>query len=56
MTELPPALAVKAYFGLTMIRGACAGAGQFISYLLSPTGQQILENFGFIPIYEMVWG
>jgi molybdate transport system substrate-binding protein len=54
MTELPLALAVKAYFGLTMIRGACAEAGHFILYLLSPAGQKILADFGFIPVYEML--
>ena len=53
MTELPPALAVKAFFGLTMIRGACAEAGYFILYLLSSVGQRILADFGFIPVHEM---
>jgi molybdate transport system substrate-binding protein len=50
MTELPPALAIKAFFGMTMIRGACAEAGYFILYLLSPVGQRILADFGFIPV------
>ena len=53
MTELPPALAVKAFFGLTMIKGACPEAGYFILYLLSPLGQSIFADFGFMPIYEM---
>ena len=54
MTELPPALAVKAFFGLTMIKGARPEAGYFILYLLSPVGQRILADFGFTPIYEMM--
>ena len=53
MTELPPPLAVKAFFGLTMIKGVCAEAGYFIFYLLSPVGQRILADFGFIPVCGM---
>ena len=50
MTELPPALAVEAFFGLTLIKGACSEAGYIVLYLLAPEGQRILKDYGFIPV------
>jgi ABC-type molybdate transport system substrate-binding protein len=51
MTELPPALAVEAFFGLTLVKGACSEAGYFILYLLAPEGQRVLTDYGFISVY-----
>lgn len=52
MTELPPELAVEAFFGLTLIKGACSKAGYIVLYLLAPEGQGVLADYGFIPVYE----
>jgi molybdate transport system substrate-binding protein len=45
---LPPALAVEAHYGLTVLAGANKDqAGQFALYILSPAGQKILSQHGF---------
>jgi molybdenum ABC transporter molybdate-binding protein len=45
---LPPALAVEAHYGLTVLAGANKDqAGQFALYILSPAGQKILAQHGF---------
>jgi ABC-type molybdate transport system substrate-binding protein len=51
MTELPPALAVEASFGLTLVKEACSEAGYVVLYLLAPEGQKVLVDYGFIPVY-----
>jgi molybdate transport system substrate-binding protein len=46
--SLPPALAVEANYGLTVLSGANKDlAGQFALYILSPAGQKILAQHGF---------
>lgn len=45
---MPPALAVEANYGLTILTGANKGrASQFALYILSPIGQKILAEHGF---------
>jgi hypothetical protein len=53
MTELPPALAVEAFFGLTLIKGASFEAGYAVLYILAPEGQRVLKAHGFIPVYDI---
>jgi ABC-type molybdate transport system substrate-binding protein len=48
VVSLPPALAVEANYGLTVLSGANKDlAGQFALYILSPAGQKILAQHGF---------
>jgi molybdate transport system substrate-binding protein len=47
VVPLPPALAVEAHYGLTVLAGANNQAGQFALYILSPAGQKILAQHGF---------
>lgn len=48
VVALPPALAVEANYGLTVLAGANKDqAGQFALYILSPVGQKILAQHGF---------
>ncbi len=49
MVALPDNLSVGADYGLTVIHGASAQAGQFAEYILSPDGQRILARHGFAP-------
>ena len=44
---LPEALAVGADYGLTVMKGAPAGAHTFAQYILSAQGQTILARHGF---------
>jgi molybdate transport system substrate-binding protein len=45
---LPPALAIEANYGLTVLSGANKDlAGQFALFILSPTAQKILAQHGF---------
>jgi molybdenum ABC transporter molybdate-binding protein len=45
---LPPALAVEASYGLTILTGANKDrAAQWVLYILSPAGQKILADHGF---------
>lgn len=52
MTELPKALLVDAFFGLTLIKGSCSEAGHIVLYILAPEGQKMLADYGFIPVNE----
>ncbi|MEW6264472.1 MAG: substrate-binding domain-containing protein [Thermodesulfobacteriota bacterium] len=52
ITELPAELEIEAFFGLTLIEGACAQAGPLALYLLAPEGQRVLADYGFIPVLE----
>ncbi|MEP6545880.1 MAG: molybdate ABC transporter substrate-binding protein [Gammaproteobacteria bacterium] len=46
--SMPPALAVEAGYGLTLLAAADQGrAAQFALFILSPTGQKILAQHGF---------
>jgi ABC-type molybdate transport system substrate-binding protein len=45
--HLPPALAVSAGYGLTVLKGASKDAAQFALFVLSPAGQRILQKHGF---------
>jgi ABC-type molybdate transport system substrate-binding protein len=45
--HLPPALAVTAGYGLTVLKGANKDAAQFALFILSPAGQKILQEHGF---------
>jgi len=45
--ELPPALAVGAEYGLTVIAGAPHAAHQFADFILSSAGQDVLIGYGF---------
>jgi molybdate transport system substrate-binding protein len=48
VVSLPPALAMEADYGLTVLAGANKDqAGQFALYILSPAGQKILAQHGF---------
>lgn len=47
---LPEALAVGADYGLTVIKGAPAGATTFAQFIVSSTGQAILARHGFAPL------
>ena len=48
MIHLPPALAVEANYGLTILKDANQGqAAQFALFILSPPGQKILADHGF---------
>jgi molybdate transport system substrate-binding protein len=48
IVNLPPALAVEASYGLTILNGANVDkAAQFALYILSPAGQRILAEHGF---------
>jgi len=46
---LPDALAVGADYGLTVMKGAPAGASAFARFILSAPGQKILTGYGFAP-------
>ena len=46
--QLPPALAIEASYGLTILNGANQNrAAQFALFVLSPAGQKILADHGF---------
>jgi molybdenum ABC transporter molybdate-binding protein len=47
IVQLPPALAVMAGYGLTVLKGARDGAAQLVLFILSPIGQEILKEHGF---------
>jgi ABC-type molybdate transport system substrate-binding protein len=46
-TDLPPALAVGADYGLVVLRGAGEAAHLLALHILSPEGQRILARHGF---------
>lgn len=47
IVQVPKTLAVGAEYGLTVIEGAPAGAGDLAAYILSPEGQAVLADYGF---------
>jgi molybdate transport system substrate-binding protein len=47
IVKLPPALAVGAEYGLTVIAGAPPAAQQFADFILSSAGQDLLIGYGF---------
>jgi ABC-type molybdate transport system substrate-binding protein len=49
IVPLPDNLAVSADYGLTVIAGASSSAQQFVEFIMSPQGQQILSSHGFAP-------
>lgn len=48
-TALPPTLAVRADYGLTVMKNAAPDASQVAAFILSPQGQQIFKDAGFDP-------
>jgi molybdate transport system substrate-binding protein len=49
IVPLPDNLAVGADYGLTVIAGASSSAQQFVEFIMSSPGQQILTSHGFEP-------
>jgi ABC-type molybdate transport system substrate-binding protein len=49
IVQVPPALAVGADYGLTVVEGAPAPAERFAQFILSSAGQAILAKHGFAP-------
>jgi ABC-type molybdate transport system substrate-binding protein len=49
IVPLPDNLAVGADYGLTVIAGASSSAQQFVEFIMSSQGQQILSSHGFAP-------
>ncbi|HEV8465156.1 MAG TPA: molybdate ABC transporter substrate-binding protein [Pseudolabrys sp.] len=49
IVPLPNNLAVGADYGLTVIAGASSSAQQFVEFIMSSQGQQILSSHGFAP-------
>jgi molybdate transport system substrate-binding protein len=49
MVQIPPALAVGADYGLTVLKGARAEAQSLAQYILSAPAQSILSKYGFSP-------
>lgn len=47
IVQLPPALAVGADYGLTVLDGASGDAWKLALYILSPAGQRSLADYGF---------
>lgn len=47
VTAVPPALAVGADYGITVISGAPDAARRFAAFVLSPEGRRIIERHGF---------
>ena len=47
VVALPGALAVGAEYGIAVVSGAGPAAQRFVDFILSPTGQEILERHGF---------
>ena len=47
VVELPDNLAVKADYGLTVLKGASPKGQQLADYILSPEGQEVLAKYGF---------
>jgi ABC-type molybdate transport system substrate-binding protein len=50
IVDIPEALAVGADYGLTIVTGARPEAARLAMYILSPSGQAILGNYGFSPV------
>jgi molybdenum ABC transporter molybdate-binding protein len=47
IVDVPPALAVGADYGLTVMRGAPESAWRLALFILSPAGQAVLDRHGF---------
>ncbi len=47
VVELPESLAVKADYGLTVLKDASPDGTKLAEYILSPSGQNILAKYGF---------
>lgn len=47
VSTIPPALAVGADYGITVLTGAPEGAAKFVAFVLSPEGRRIIESHGF---------
>lgn len=47
IVELPDNLAVRANYGLTVLKNADPNADKLAQYILSPEGQQVLLKYGF---------
>jgi ABC-type glycerol-3-phosphate transport system substrate-binding protein len=50
VVALPRDLAVGPEYGLTLASTASLAAADFAMYILSPSGQKTLSDFGFIPV------
>jgi molybdate transport system substrate-binding protein len=50
IVEPPPALAVAADYGLTVMKNAPAAAGVVAAFIQSPEGQRILTEAGFVAV------
>lgn len=50
IVTIPDALAVGADYGLTVLNGASGTGYRFALYVLSPAGQRILADRGFMPV------
>jgi molybdate transport system substrate-binding protein len=48
--QLPENLSVTAAYGMTVMRGAKAGTAALAAFVLSPEGQKMLMNQGFVPL------
>ncbi|GMU73590.1 MAG: molybdate ABC transporter substrate-binding protein [Burkholderiales bacterium] len=47
VSTIPPALAVGADYGITVLNGAPDGAAKFVAFVLSPEGRRIIASHGF---------
>ncbi|HEX6828959.1 MAG TPA: substrate-binding domain-containing protein [Burkholderiales bacterium] len=47
--EVPADLAVGADYGVTVLTGGLRRGADFVAFLLSPAGQQVLARHGFAP-------
>jgi ABC-type molybdate transport system substrate-binding protein len=47
IVSVPPALAVGADYGLTVMKGSPEGAWRLAMHILSPAGQAVLDRYGF---------
>lgn len=47
--EIPEMVNVSASYGVTVLNGAPDGAAQFVRFLLSPVGRDVLARHGFAP-------
>ena len=45
--ELPDNLAVRAKYGLTVLKNASPDGDKLAKYILSPSGQKVLLKYGF---------
>jgi molybdate transport system substrate-binding protein len=49
VVALPPALAVGADYGMTVVKDAVPAAQQLADFIMSSEGQEIMMRFGFSP-------